>query len=379
MTTPSLPPPVWIDTPAALAKLADTLRTQARIAVDTESNSLHAYREQVCLLQFSTPPTDYLVDPLALTNLEVLAPLFSDPGIEKIFHAAEYDVLCLHRDFGFTFASLFDTMLAARILGYQSIGLGSLLKEKFGLELDKRYQKANWAQRPLPPALSDYARLDTHHLFDLRDLLHAELREKGRDTLASEDFARLCHPVVNNGEKNHRPRWERVSGSQDLDLRGLTLLNELALCREKAAERMSRPVFKVMGDQQLVHLARSAPETWDDLANAGLSKRQVQIIGSQVLSAVKRGKAAPLVSRQPLDRPDEAVIHRIDRLKQWRKKTAARLGVESDVVLPRVYLALIAERFPKTREELQPLMKDTPWRFETYSRDILKSLGIKDA
>lgn len=379
MTTPTLPPPVWVDTPAALAQLAATLRAQPRIAVDTESNSLHAYRERVCLVQFSTPQTDYLVDPLSLPDLSALAPLFADPAIEKIFHAAEYDVLCLHRDFGFTFANLFDTMLAARILGYKAIGLGSLLKEKFELELDKRYQKADWGQRPLPPMLSDYARLDTHHLFGLRHLLDAELRERGRNILAHEDFARLCHPVTNNGEKNHRPRWERVSGNQDLTQRELTVLNELANCREKAAEKMSRPVFKVLSDQQLVALAQHAPETWDDLPKAGLSKRQIQIIGSQVLAATRRGKEAPLVSRQPTDRPDEAVIHRIERLKQWRKKTADKLGVESDVVLPRVHLTSIAERFPKTREELQPLMKDTPWRFETYNREILKSLGIKDA
>lgn len=379
MTTPILPPPVWIDTPAALARLADELSRHPRVAVDTESNSLHAYREQVCLVQFSTPHTDYLVDPLALPNLAPLAPLFANPGIEKIFHAAEYDVICLNRDFGFTFANLFDTMQAARTLGYKAIGLGSLLKEKFGLDLDKRYQKADWAQRPLPPALSDYARLDTHHLFSLRDLLDAELKTRERDQLAYEDFARLCHHHANgNSEKNHRPRWERVAGNQDLSPRELTILNELVSCREKVAEKLARPVFKVIGDQQLIDLARSMPDSWEALLDAGLSSRQTQLIGSQVLAAIKRGLDAPLVARQPAERPNDAVINRIDRLKKWRKKTADKLGVESDIILPRVYLFAIAESFPKTRESLQEILKDSPWRFSTYGSDILKCLGIKN-
>ncbi|MEJ5225608.1 MAG: HRDC domain-containing protein, partial [Anaerolineales bacterium] len=337
-------------------------------------------REQVCLVQFSTPQTDYLVDPLALPDLSPLAPLFANPGIEKIFHAAEYDVICLNRDFGFSFANIFDTMHAARTLGYKAIGLGSLLKEKFGFEIDKRYQKADWARRPLPPALSDYARLDTHHLFSLRDLLDAELKTRGRDQLASEDFARLCRAYANgNNEKNNRPRWERVAGSQVLSLRELTILNELVLCREKIAEKLARPVFKVMNDQQLVDLARSAPASWDALLAAGLSIRQAQLVGQQVLAAIQRGQDAPLVERQPIERPNDALIQRIDRLKKWRKKTADKLGVESDIVLPRVYLSAIAEAAPQTRAALQDILKDSPWRFATYGSDILKCLGVKEA
>ncbi len=380
MSSQNLPPPVWIDTPAELARLAETLRGFSRIAVDTESNSLHAYREQVCLIQFSTPQTDYLVDPLALPSLAPLAPLFADPSIEKVFHAAEYDLLCLHRDFGFTFANLFDTMHAARILGYKAVGLGSLLKEKFNLDLDKRYQKADWAMRPLPPAHRDYARLDTHYLFALRDLLAEELQARQRDRLAREDFARLAHLPTNgnNHEKNHRPRWERIAGTQNFSPRELTVLDALAQCREKIAERLARPVFKVMSDQQLVDLARAMPESHNALLKAGLSARQAQMAGAQILDAIQRGKEAPLVSRQPAERMNDALVQRIDRLKEWRKKTAAKLGVESDIVLPRVYLFAIAESFPQTRLALQDILKDSPWRFETYGADILKSLGIRE-
>ena len=144
-----LPPPIWVNSKQLLQSMMNDLVTQTRVAVDTESNSLHAFREQVCLLQFTSTKADYLVDPLALHDLSVLAPIFADPKIEKIFHAAEYDLICLRRDFSFKFSNLFDTMQAARTIGYPAVGLDRLLGEKFGIQVDKRHQKANWAMCPL--------------------------------------------------------------------------------------------------------------------------------------------------------------------------------------------------------------------------------------
>src|ERR687891_1438553 len=202
MTPESLPPPAWVDKPSTFNQMVADLSAQTRIAVDTESNSLHAYREQVCLMQFTTPKKDYVVDPLALEDLNPLAPLFNNSEIEKIFHAAEYDLICLRRDFGFQFFRLFDTMHAARVLGYQYVGLDNLLAEKFQVRMDKRHQKADWAERPLTPAQLDYARLDTHYLFDLRDVLESELREKERLQIALEDFARACKVEIQKEKLN---------------------------------------------------------------------------------------------------------------------------------------------------------------------------------
>ena len=180
MTIETFPPPVWVEDTKALKQMVEELSTQPRIAVDTESNSLHAYRERVCLIQFTGDKKDYLVDPLAIDDLSLLAPLFANPKIEKIFHAAEYDLICLSRDFGFEFANLFDTMQAARILGYKYVGLDNILSEKFGIKVDKRHQKANWGARPLSSAQLEYARRDTHYLGDLRDLLEKELRDNNK-------------------------------------------------------------------------------------------------------------------------------------------------------------------------------------------------------
>jgi len=377
MTVLKLPPPSLVDTPAALNLLISELSKHTRIAVDTESNSLHAYQEQVCLIQFSTPQTDYLVDPLALDDISSLAEIFANPNIEKIFHAIEYDVICLSRDFGFTFANIFDTMQAARTLGYKSVGLGNLLKEKFDISLDKRFQKADWGQRPLSPALIDYARLDTHYLIALRDLLDAELQSRARQVLAYEDFKRLCHPLENNNEKNHRARWERIANGQDLTPRELTILNELCLCREKIAEKFDRPVFKVIGDNQLLEIAKFSPDSREALSVSGLSKRQIQLFGTQFLAAVQIGQEAPLVQRTPFQRPNDAIIRRFDKLKAWRKKVATKMGVESDIILPRVYMSAIAEDAPRSLDALEKIMEDSPWRLENYGTDILKSIGIK--
>ena len=141
--------PIMIAQPESLWRLANKLSAESLLAVDTESNSLYAYREQVCLIQFSTNEQDYLIDPLVLDDLSPLAQLFANPGIEKIFHAAEYDLICLKRDFGFTVNNIFDTMMAARVLGRNAVGLATILEVEFNVHVDKRCQRADWGQRPL--------------------------------------------------------------------------------------------------------------------------------------------------------------------------------------------------------------------------------------
>jgi ribonuclease D len=371
----SLPAPVWVDTPDGLRRMCASLLPQPRIAIDTEANSLYAFREQVCLIQFSIPGVDYLLDPLTLHDLTPLADIFCNPAIEKVFHAAEYDLLGLQRDYGFTFTNIFDTMLAARILGYKQLGLGSLLAQKFQVEIDKRFQKADWGARPLPPGLIDYARLDTHYLLELRDVLEQELRDRERLDLAREDFQRSCY--VTNSSRQVKERWERIDGQQDLTPRGRTILNELCISREKLAERLKRPLFKVLNDQALLKLAQTEPDSIEALKTAGLSERQIDRFGRAVLEAVQRGQTAPLVKPTEIEKPSDPILKRLNKLKNWRKKKAEELGVESDIVLPRVYLMPLAEHNPRTLEALSVVMSDSPWRLEHFGAEILKSLGVK--
>lgn len=374
MTNQILPPPIWVDKPELFNQILGDLTAQPRLAVDTESNSLHAYREQVCLVQFTTPTRDYVLDPLALHDLSALGTIFSDPKIEKIFHAAEYDLICLRRDFGFQFSNLFDTMHAARVLGYQFVGLDNLLAEKFHFEMDKRHQKADWAVRPLTPAQLDYARLDTHFLFDLRDALEAELKEQDRLQIAREDFARASK-VENPKEKMNGTSWKRFSMRKDVSPRELTILSELCISRDRIAERMNRPVFKVISDALLLDIARNLPEKDVDLAGLGLSPKQVRLWGGEILEAVKRGTVAPLVEREQAKRPNDKTLKRLEKLKNWRKKAAQELGVESDIILPKIYLNSLAENPPRTLQDLESIMRDSPTRFNKYGEQLYRLVG----
>jgi ribonuclease D len=356
--------------------LAEQLLSIPTIAVDTESNSLHAYAEQVCLLQFSVPSMDYLIDPLALKDLACLAPIFASPEIEKIFHAAEYDIICLKRDYGFCFTNIFDTMLAARILGRPAVGLGNMLETEFGLLIDKRYQRANWGQRPLPDHLLDYARMDTHYLIALRERLAEELKRYGLTTLAQEDFRRITY-VKGNGRLGVERAIDpyQLRGAKELDGRGAAILRELCLYREKMARLYDRPPFKVINDSTLVAIAAVVPTNLQELSKIqGMTRRQVQRHGNKLLEAIRRGKhSAPLLPNYN-SRPDDAYLARLDRLRNWRKETAEKMAVTSDVILPRDMMFNLVEANPRTLEEINIIMEDVPWRLERFGTSILESL-----
>jgi ribonuclease D len=373
MSLEALPPPVWIATASSLKNLAEDLASWTRIAVDTESNSLHVFLEQLCLIQFSTPKTDYLVDALALDDLSPLVPFFADPRIEKIFHAAEYDLICLKRNSGISVINLFDTMQAARILGCQRVGLDSILEEKLGIKLDKKYQKADWGQRPLSTEMLNYARLDTHHLLGLRDRLQTELKSQGRWELAQEEFNRLA--LGNGNGKAEIPAWQRVKGTQKFSEQQLAILQELCNWRETQARRMNRPPFKVIDNKRLITITQSLPLNQEDLGMLGLTERQIKMFGREILQAVKLGKRTPVIHRQRPSRPNQAFLDRLNILSEWRKKTGLRIGVESDLILPKNWMQSIAEKNPMDLADLARLMPLSPWRLDHFGHEILDALA----
>jgi len=374
MQPDDLSPPIFIAHQPALQRLANTLLREAQIAVDTESNSLFAYRERVCLIQFSTLQSDFIVDPLALVDLSALAPVFSNPKCEKIFHAAEYDLICLKRDFGFEFGNIFDTMLASRILGREECGLGSILQEQFQVQLDKRLQRANWGQRPLPANLLSYARLDTHYLIALRDRLYGELEQSGRLPLAQEDFRRLCQ--VNGRKEDNGPQdWWRINGAHDLPAKNSAVLMELCRYRDNEARAADRPLFKVIGDKTLVAIAANCPKNEEQLSRiAGMSRLQMNRHGKNLLAAVRRGLQSPPAYPPRHKRPDENYLLRLEALREWRKSAAQQMGVSSEVVLPRDLLYRVAEQDPGDEGELREILADVPWRMEKFGEEISRVL-----
>jgi ribonuclease D len=368
-------PPVLITQTAQLHGLAAQLRQQDSVAVDTESDSLYAYREKVCLIQLSIPGADYLIDPLAPIDLQPLAPVLADEKIQKIFHASEYDVMCLRRDFGFTFHNLFDTMWAARILGWPRVGLGDILHEQFDVTLDKKWQRHNWGKRPIEPAALSYAQFDTHHLLRLRDVQLRELHQTDRLVEAREVFSDLSRAKYNGHEFSPDDMWS-IKGVWDLSGRAQAMLRQLVILRDREARRQNRPAFKVIGDKTLLQLAERAPHTLDEMHGIeGMTTGQQQRYGTALLEAIARGRKDPIPAPPHRTQIEPDVSARYEALRAWRKQVAARRGVEPDVIVGNAVLMELAQRRPRTLDQLPALPWFGEWRRSTYGSALLQVLA----
>lgn len=243
----------WVDSPSALKKTVSVLSRVGIIGVDQESDSLYHYREKVCLLQLAAEGRSYVIDPLTLQDLSPLRSLFFDPSIRKIFHGADYDIRVLNRDFGFEVNNLFDTQLACQFLGMAETGLEAVLRSRFQVNLNKKYQRADWSQRPLPKEMIEYASLDGRYLIPLAHLLEEELRQKGRLSWVEEECRSLAR--VRFSPPSRTPLFLRVKGAGKLDRRGLAVLEELLRIREEEARKRDLPPFKILRSEILLTLA----------------------------------------------------------------------------------------------------------------------------
>ncbi len=260
--------PLLVYSPKSYAQMLTHLREHQLVALDTESDSLYRYYPKICLIQLSVgarddncDPTgivDYLVDPLRLNDLSALGEALAAPGVEVIMHAAENDMLLLYRNFGFTFPKIFDTQLAARILGWKQVGLAAILEAQFGIVSDKRMQRTNWGKRPLTPEQIAYAQMDTHYLPVLRDRLIAELKERRRWEEALNAFAQLSRVDYSTRQVEERTFWSMKS-VRDVPGDRLNVLEALWQWREAEARHQNRPPFKIVGDIALLEMAKQLP------------------------------------------------------------------------------------------------------------------------
>ena len=362
-----------VNTPDALQEMLYRLAAAPAIAVDTESNSLYAYQERVCLIQFSVPGEDYLVDPLALDDLSALAPLFASPEIEKVFHAAAYDAIVLHRDYGFELDHLFDTMVASRIVGWSRYGLASLLEEQFGVHTDKRMQRTNWGRRPLTEDQLEYARIDTHYLLSLRDKLLGELEAQERMEEARAAFERVTEARWTKQGFDPNGFW-RVKGARDLNDQELAVLRELYLYRDHRAQELDRPPFKVLAEGVLVRLSQEMPSSYAELGRiTGIPRRLPSRERRNLLQVIEKGLRAPAPARPERrgGRPDEETIDRYEALRDWRRERARKRGVELDVILPNRTLHAIANDNPTSAQALADVEALNDWERDEYGRELI--------
>ncbi len=386
MTVNTKPTPLLVYTPKALRQMITQLRKRVHFALDTESDSLYSYQGRVCLIQISAPDgdgsgmVDYLVDPLRLDDLTPLGDLLTDASHEVVMHAADNDMLTLFRSYGFTFARIFDTQLAARILGWKQVGLAAILEKNFGIVSDKRMQRTDWGKRPLTPQQITYAVMDTHYLLPLRDLLVEELKARGRWEEAQDAFAMLAAADQSLRQTDERTFWG-MRATRDVAREQHAVLEALWQWREETARVADRPPFKVVNDAVLVEMAQQQPQNLDGLRSIqGLSDLQIRRYGNAMLGALDIGRARPLPSLpngdsradHMLEKPAQA---RYDALRRWRTETARARGVDPDIVLPNSTLLTIAQHNPATLAELAAVPDLGAWKTANYGPQILATLA----
>ncbi|MEZ4659386.1 MAG: HRDC domain-containing protein [Caldilineaceae bacterium] len=387
--------PTLVCDAAAFAAMMAHLRTQSIIAIDTESDSLYSYYPKVCLIQISTATpslntaatnetdlnvVDFLLDPLRFADFGALNDLLADPAKEIILHAAGNDILTMQRDFGFSFNHIFDTQLAARILGWQHSGLARLLEEHFGIISDKKMQLTDWGQRPLTAQQITYAQMDTHFLLALRQIQMQELIECGRVEEAQEAFELLSHIDFQERTPTERSFWQ-MRITRKMDRKDTGVLEALWLWREQEAQRQNRPPFKIMTDAVLAQIAQRRPSTPKKLRNIqGIGGGQASRYAKAILRTIEEGVKRPL-PEPPEQKPrPEALLDpdmqaRYDALRQWRTRRATERGVDPDIVFSNDTLLSIALRQPTTESALQQIAEIGPWRARTYGPEIFKIVG----
>ena len=330
-----------------LNQLVDRLSQETVLAFDLEADSLHHYTEKVCLIQVSSASETRLIDPLASLDVRALAPIFANPAIKKIFHGADYDMRSLYRDFGIEVVNLFDTMIASQFLGESEFGLAALLKKRFGVELDKRYQKADWSKRPFSEEMMEYAMKDTSLLIELYRQLEAELKVKGRLAWVDEESELVAG--VRSVSREGELMCLRFKGANKMKPRELAVLEELLRFRDEKARAADVPPFRILNNDLLRELAEKQPRSNFELVGVdSMSSKLIDRLGRGLLQAVAAGLALPqdqLPQAQSGRRPvlDRTLDERVKKLKLWREAKSAQLGLGVGLVANNTLLEALAE------------------------------------
>ena len=346
--------------PQGLAELVARLTPLSRIALDTEADSLHSYFEKLCLIQISTEHESVLVDPLAGFSLQPLYEIFAERQL--VLHGADYDLRMLHRGGQVAVRDIFDTMIAARLCGYQELGLAALVARHFGVKLSKASQKANWALRPLSNQMIEYALNDTKYLLPLAEILETELRRLKRWDWFAESCNRMLASAREPRERDEGKAW-RIAGSAALRPRAQSVLRVLWHWRDAEARGWDRPPFHVMSNEDILRIAEKAVkgEAFSTPRMSNRRRKSFEIILALALHIPEGEWPAP--AREGRRRPSREQTDRFEQLKNTRDKIAADLGLDSSIVAPRGALeaASIDPRTPLLmRWQKQLLALDDP-------------------
>ena len=375
----------FVDDPAELPLLRRALESEPWLALDCEAAGFHRYSDRLCLLQISTSSATQIVDPLALDPRAALRGPLEDPDIEVLMHGADYDLRLLDRDLGVGLRGLFDTQVAAALLGENSLGLAALLERHLGVKLSKKFQRADWARRPLPGDMMEYAASDTMHLRELADLLRTRLNQVGRLAWALDECRFL-----------EEARWEdersdevedpvvRVRGARDLTPREVAFLREALSWRDGIARERDKAPFRIAGDPALLETVVRRPGTTGQLAEVrGFNRALASQEGQDLLE--RMAQVALLPEEEIVPYPRRARIgpgrltpeaeERAVRLKEIRNRRADELGIDRGTLLPNAVLFEIARREPHSPDELDAVPGLRHWQAEALGEALLATLN----
>lgn len=368
----------YLDTAHAVAGFAAEIAGAPSIALDTEGASFHRFVDRVYLMQLSTRDATAIVDPLPTGDLSSLRPLVESPDVEIVFHDADYDLRLLRQDYGWATRHIFDTRIAAQLLGYKAFGLAALLELHFGISLDKKFQRADWSLRPLSDGMLQYASQDTMYLLALRDILHGELDAKGRLSWAKEEFTRLEQTQWSAEDSSQN--FLKLKGARDLKRRELAVLRELVPWRDGVAKELDRATFRVVSNDVLLEIARTQPTTRQALGVIkGMPRGVLEQRGEVVLACVTRAMALdeaelPKFPKAPRWEKDPEFDDRAARMRAVRDEVATRLELDPGVLCSREKLETIARRMPTTIDELYETPDLRRWQADLLGPGVLRAL-----
>lgn len=378
MLAPS-PSATYLDAAVAVDQWLAGIRQTGILALDTEGASFHRYVDRIYLIQLSTRERHAIIDPLPIATPAGLGALVEDPAVEIVFHDADYDLRLLRQDYGWQVRNVFDTRIAAQLLGLKAFGLAALLERSFGLKLDKKHQRADWSMRPLTADMLDYAAQDTMHLLGLRDVLRAELEAKGRLTWAAEEFARL--ETIGWAVEDPAAAFLRIKGARDLTRRELALFREVVQWRDATALALDRATFRVVGNETLFELARLAPRTRDALGKVkGMPRGILERAGDAILAAIGRGLEVPEAELPRFPKAarwdrDPDFDHKVGALKAVRDAAATRLDLDPGVLCSRERLETVARLLPREVDDLTRIPEFRRWQIAEMGAGFVQAIA----
>ncbi len=364
-----------IETKTDLARIAKILEREKTVAIDLEADSMYHFKEKICLIQMATTTTNIVFDPLKIKEMSPLRPFFASQKIRKIFHGADYDVRSFYRDFKIEIANLFDTEIACRFSGIRETGLEAVLKQYFNINLNKKYQKKNWSIRPLPQEMIDYAARDALYLLPLADRLIQELEKKKRLSWVLEecDLLSKVRPVL----ADDTPLFLKFKGTGRLNLRSLAVLEALLQYRKTVAQEKDKPLFKIIGNDALMKVALSAPDSLDQLKHTNvLSKSQLSMYGIDIIQHIKTARNLPetdlpVYPRQKSPGFSPKMRRRFKALKRWRDIRAEELEIDPALVCNKTMLTAIARLNPLDVNSLCAIQGMRQWQITEFGAEIL--------